>query len=492
MSVAQRFQLQTFESDDGGVAILSGRDSLNGLPVRVYQFFSAPTYEDDTLSSDHLPAILFVGPEDDVNYVISAFPAGLQRVRGMVPPNQVETFLKQTARALDEAAAAGMVHGDLRPERIYVQQEYHETRYYLEGYGVPWELRPTEYAAPERVQGASFAADIFSWARTVQRLTGPLPGEIQDLLQRCLSAKPADRPHAREIVQFLNTYAFPPGNLQPRMIQAAPDRSAFETYDPLELTNTQLPLVDPLPPAKIAAQRLRATLRQQRTREPYRKLRPESVAAEEISATDFSADLTLPGLEPQAAQPSSKAPPQSAATTIWVTAQSPQGVRGTARHSASHEVGSATGLTVAEGQAATTPLTPTADSVRQIDGTRIYQERLEAFREQQREAAGFSSVTRQDPAASAPLSAPAAASDAANTGPRATPRTTAHATQETPVKEVEAFRQRLNALNDFDVIDDIDDRLPPPSEHPSARRSILLTLLFIAILILIALQFVYA
>ena len=229
--MAKRYQPQALIAEQGGVQTFSGRDALNGLPVRMYTFMGEPTAKVGELSSPYLPPVLsssFVGGAGEV---ITAFADEFKPLKGAVTPGQVEILLRQSAAALDDAARAGIVHGDLSPERVLFDREAGTGgRFLLEGYGVPWRVRPSEFSAPERISGPSFAADLFSWARTVTHLSGPLPGDLRDLLAPCLDADPAVRPQAREVRAALDGYSFGARAPKPVSAQAARDVSAFDGF----------------------------------------------------------------------------------------------------------------------------------------------------------------------------------------------------------------------------------------------------------------------
>lgn len=229
--MAKRYQPQALTGEQGGVQTFAGRDAVNGLPVRMYTFMGEPTAKVGELGSPHIPPVLsssFVGGAGEV---IVAFSPEFRAVKGAVAPGQVEALLRGTAAALDDAARAGVVHGDLSPERVLFDREAGAGgRFLLEGYGVPWRVKPSEFTPPERIGGASFAADLFSWAMTVRHLSGPLPGDLRDLLSRCLNADPKARPQAREVRAALERYPFGARSPQPSLAQSARDVSAFEDF----------------------------------------------------------------------------------------------------------------------------------------------------------------------------------------------------------------------------------------------------------------------
>lgn len=207
------YHRQELLADEGGVQVYRGIDPLNGLPVRIYAFSGEPTAPAGRISA-FIPVLLASSYHEDdrgagAGEVVSAFSASYQPVTAPVSGGHARTLLRQTATALDDAAKAGVIHGDLRPERVFYIDEAERPdvpprrRFLLEGYGVPWPLQTGEFSPPERIGGASYAGDVFSWAMTMRALAGPLPGEVRDLLLSCLDADPESRPHARDLCAAL-------------------------------------------------------------------------------------------------------------------------------------------------------------------------------------------------------------------------------------------------------------------------------------------------
>lgn len=150
--MAKRYQPQALLSEQDGVQTFSGRDALTGLPVLLYSFMGEPTSRPGDLTSPYIPPVLEVTHVGGAGEVVTAFSPEFQALRGTVPSQQVETLLRHTAAALDDAARAGVVHGDLSPARVRFDGEA-GGRFVLEGYGVPWRVRPSEFSPPERISG---------------------------------------------------------------------------------------------------------------------------------------------------------------------------------------------------------------------------------------------------------------------------------------------------------------------------------------------------
>lgn len=446
MSTAKRYQPQGLLGEQGGVQTFRGRDAMNGLPVRVYSFMGTPTGREGDLRSDFIPPVLSATTQGGAGEVVTAFSETFQRLKGTVAPAQVERLLLETATALDDAARAGVVHGDLSPERVFYDREA-GGRFVLEGYGVPWRVRPSEFSAPERIGGPSFAGDVFAWARTVKHLSGPLPGPLRDLLDRCLSADPAERPNAREVRSALERHPFSGTARGGRAEQSLRDTSAFEGFgdaggDDRDDEDADRDLLRGL------------------------TLLPES-------GPDAASEQAVPPLRPgeRGLPRVSVTLPDEAAPTDQPSAAAPRPVRV---------------LPAAEAPEGT---------VRRVDATPAYRARLEAYRAKQR------ATTSADVAEPAPPQArPVPAADQTETpGPRVLksgaqdlePRAGTNTGMNTGTNTDPSTD--IDADPAFDPgFDDVNDRAPDPTLYRGGRRVLLLTLLGIALLVLVALQLLNA
>lgn len=438
MSTAKRYQPQGLLGEQGGVQTFAGRDAMNGLPVRVYSFMGTPTGREGELRSDFIPPVLSATTQGGAGEVVTAFSETFQKLKGTVAPAQVERLLLETATALDDAARAGVVHGDLSPERVFYDREA-GGRFVLEGYGVPWRVRPSEFSAPERIGGPSFAGDVFAWARTVKHLSGPLPGALRDLLDRCLSADPAERPNAREVRAALERYPFSGTDRAGRAEQSLRDTSAFEGFsevdededtdrDPLKGL-TLLPKVEPATAGQSGGTR-----------------------ADENGSSRPSGLSALPN-------------PETAPRPVRV-------------------------LPAAEGS---------GDGIRRVDATPAYRARLEAYKaklEVKHEAKQGSTVSAGVAEPAAPEARPAP-DQAKMPGPRVLksgardPSPVADPTTDTnPNTDPDTDPDTDPAFDPG--FDDVNDRAPDPTLYRGGRRVLLLTLLGIALLVLVALQLLNA
>ena len=499
--MAKRYQPSELIGEQGGVQTFAGRDAVNGLPVRLYSFMGEPTSREGELRSDFIPPVLSTTFTGTAGEVVSAFSGEFRRPKGAVEPKQVEALLRETAAALDDAARAGVVHGDLSPERVFFDREAGTSgRFVLEGYGVPWPVRPSEFSAPERIGGASFSGDIFSWARTVKHLCGPLPGDLRDLLDRCLSADPKERPHAREMRAALERYPFSSAAPRPNR-QAHRDTSAFEQYTDYSTDDSGDYADD------SAAEGLGAPADNLADNLSGLTLPPKTIKVGEYRRQQVR---VLPAQE-AAPQPASQATPQPAPTSPVPTPSAPVPPTPTPVNT----------------QSGSTKAPPPKESLKQLDATEAYRARLATYKAQHGGAAtGTADAEPAKPAASGtstsetstletPASAPSTSAPprptvqvvpAEPTRPSEPPRTTgavrvktygeARTTPRDQAADVGAddpdFDHDSKHDPEFEVIDDIDDRAPDPTLYRGGRRVLLLTLLGIALLVLFALQLVNA
>lgn len=481
--MAKRYQPQALLSEQDGVQTFSGRDALTGLPVLLYSFMGEPTSKPGELTSPHIPPVLEVSHVGGAGEVVTAFSPEFQSLRGTVPSQQVEALLRHTAAALDDAARAGVVHGDLSPARVRFDGEA-GGRFLLEGYGVPWRVRPSEFSPPERISGATFAGDLFSWAMTVRHLSGPLPGDLRDLLSRCLDADPQARPHAREVRAALESYAFAPRYTSNRP-QAARDVSAFEEFATREseVEQTQAD-EDDLTPPETSGWHIPLP--------PVITDRVSSAPTQGHEGHEVGSDA-----ENAIAENESAGRPAETATEVISRSSAQAEVR---LEPMPKPIVQETGLP--------------PESLRRTDGTLAYEARRKQYQESRsvgEQATPRAKVERTRPprtSAESTVRTPQPVTDPPTT--EVTPATTeAQATQagqDAPLEDNRRNRQTRQREaagstglepvpapdldEDFEVVDDIDERAPDPTLSGGGLRVLLSTLLVIAIVVLIALQFI--
>ena len=236
--MALRYQRQKLYSDSSGVKTHEGIDPLTGLPVLIYEFNGKPDPALADLESENIPGVLETSFEAGKGQVIVAYS------KGYVPaskPLKMSTFrfVMAGSRALSDAARAGVIHGDLRPERFLTSGDH----VLVEGFGIPWTSTPHPYSPPEGV--ASYAGDVYAFGKIMQELAPDLPVPIKTLLDRCLTRKPEDRPSAGQLLTALGALQPKPGALQPKPEQVpAPQPKISQvqpTATPQTTQNTQLP-----------------------------------------------------------------------------------------------------------------------------------------------------------------------------------------------------------------------------------------------------------
>jgi hypothetical protein len=217
--VALRYQRQTLYSESSGVKTYQGLDPLTGLPVLIYEFNGKPDPALADLESENIPGVLETLFEGGKGQVIVAYSKGYAPAS---KPLKMSTFrfVIESARALSDAARAGVIHGDLRPERFLVSGDH----VLVEGFGIPWVSAPHTYSPPEGV--VSYAGDVYAFGKIMQELAPDLPVPMKTLLDRCLARKPEDRPSAAQLLTALGALqpnpAQQPSTLQPKVPQVQP------------------------------------------------------------------------------------------------------------------------------------------------------------------------------------------------------------------------------------------------------------------------------
>lgn len=129
------------------------------------------------LRHPHILPVYEYGEQDDVPYLVMPYIKGgtlKDRLeRGDVTPGQIARYLTQIAEALDFAHAKGLVHRDVKPANILIDEH---DQAYLADFGIAKALEGTEsltrtgmgvgtpeYMAPEQAQGrADPRSDIYA------------------------------------------------------------------------------------------------------------------------------------------------------------------------------------------------------------------------------------------------------------------------------------------------------------------------------------------
>ena len=232
-----RYQTQTIYAQHGPVTTHQGLDPLTGLPVLLYTFPGKPLLGVGDLASDNIPGVLASSYDGKEGLLVVAYSREYQPLLEPLQADGVLPLLLDSARALRDAAEAGVVHGDLRPERFLRAGQHH----LIEGYGVRWIPERSSYSPPE--PSPSYAGDVFSWAKSLLFLCGPhLPAEAGNLLSRCLG-EPEARPLAGELYQAIAALP-PPKTTIPT--------TAFDQFD-LELSLSDDLLATPFSQPPVVA-----------------------------------------------------------------------------------------------------------------------------------------------------------------------------------------------------------------------------------------------
>ena len=196
--MTERYRLQTLQADRGGVKTYQGLDPLTGLPVFIYQFSERPPAALRHLESENIPGVLELRFDGQLGEVIVAYSPEYVPIKTPATFDTTNVLL-DSARALRDAAEAGVLHGDITPER-FLHADGHVL---LEGFGLPWQVERSAFSPPE-AETRSYAADVYAWAKSVLFITEhKVPDAAGAILTRCLSVDPEDRPVAAEVYEAL-------------------------------------------------------------------------------------------------------------------------------------------------------------------------------------------------------------------------------------------------------------------------------------------------
>ncbi len=180
------------------IQTFAGVDVVTGMPVIVYTMPGQPPSIAEVIS-ESIPVVLETGIQDQMGFVVVSSAPGYLPLRLGVSQARLEWLTKCSAKALSDAHAGGLVHGDFNPSHFFVQGDH----LLLEGWGLNWQNAQPDFTPPEG-QGTA-AADVFAWARTMQAFGKGDPrklldGEMGRLIGHCLNPKPQERPTALELV----------------------------------------------------------------------------------------------------------------------------------------------------------------------------------------------------------------------------------------------------------------------------------------------------
>ncbi|PRX24740.1 serine/threonine-protein kinase [Actinoplanes italicus] len=244
-----------------------------------------------TLSHPNIAQIYDFGESDEngrpVPYVVMELingPTLQQRIsRGRIPPRTIFRICGEVATALAVAHADGLVHRDIKLANIMVTGGGAKVVDFgiaaVAGPASPEDalLGTPAYLAPERLTGGAIepASDVYALGVLLYRLlagTAPwsvetttqmlsahvyqepnplpdlpgVPGEIIDLVTRCLDKDPGERPDAAEVAGLLGDAAEAAGMTKPDLVR--PEAPGSGGYD-----EETLPVTGPAPGWRPAA-----------------------------------------------------------------------------------------------------------------------------------------------------------------------------------------------------------------------------------------------
>src|SRR4051794_14513527 len=189
-------------------------------------------------SHPYVGGVLDVGEWRGRPYLVLEYlPRGsvADRLAAGMPPRELALrWLAQAASALDEAHARGLVHRDVKPGNLLLD-ERDDVR--VADFGITHDgldigltqtgeiLGTAGYLAPEQARGepASSASDRYSLAVVARELLGaPLPAAVAAVLERAQDDDPGRRyPTSAELVERLaNAYERPPA---PTRVEQIPE-----------------------------------------------------------------------------------------------------------------------------------------------------------------------------------------------------------------------------------------------------------------------------
>jgi DNA-binding beta-propeller fold protein YncE len=164
------------------------------------------------------------GEEDGLLYLAMRLVEGADlramiRAEGRIPPTRVVRIVSAVAAALDAAHARGLVHRDVKPANILIEERGDSSHVFLTDFGISRVsgsggtvtstgefLGSVDYVAPEQIEGGTVdgRADVYSLACvTYHALTGEPPFPRENDLARLFAHPNAPRPRASEVAPEL-------------------------------------------------------------------------------------------------------------------------------------------------------------------------------------------------------------------------------------------------------------------------------------------------
>jgi len=210
-----RYQAQEPYADRAGVKTFRGVDPVTGLPVLIYRFTGSAGRELLRLDSEFIPRPLGWRDDGDEGVLVVAWSSAYVPLEGPLDNAQ----LLEAARALAAAAAGGVTHGDLRPERFLQAGD----SLVIEGFGVPWH-------GPD----GSPEADVPAWIRSVRELGHAGSPGVEELFSTLLEDETADavRLHARLTDVLLRSAPAAPAAAEDNAGTAVPEDGPGQSPEP--------------------------------------------------------------------------------------------------------------------------------------------------------------------------------------------------------------------------------------------------------------------
>jgi hypothetical protein len=210
----------------GDIQTFAGVDLITGMPVFIYTMPEKPQAIPEVYS-EAIPAMLEVGFEHGLGFVVTASAPGYTPLKPILTQPRLEWLVRASSRALADAHAGGLQHGNLEPSHFFASADH----LLVEGWGLPWGTAHPDYQAPET--NISFATDVFAWARSIATFAKGKPrllpdGEFGRLVGHCLNPRPSERPTAQELVLALEQVLPPRSPNAPDLAQTALELSATE------------------------------------------------------------------------------------------------------------------------------------------------------------------------------------------------------------------------------------------------------------------------
>lgn len=264
LALPARYEPLRHLANGGMASVWVARDTLLDRDVAVKVLSPALAADDDARTRftrearaagrlsghPHVVTVYDAGEHDDQAFLVMALYAGgtvADRLRDGVPPVATALrWLHEAADGLDAAHAAGVVHRDVKPANLLLDER---DRVAVGDFGIAtaaWASSVTQtglvvgtaaYLAPEQRLGgsATAASDLYALGVVAhQLLTGVRPSEgrldvaldpaVREVLARATAPAPADRPSsARALVADLER-ALGAGTADATTVMAAPPR----------------------------------------------------------------------------------------------------------------------------------------------------------------------------------------------------------------------------------------------------------------------------